>query len=234
MTHIPKHVAIICDGNRRWAREQGLKVFAGHKKAVDENFEELIEHAISRKIEYLTFWIFSTENWKRDPKEVGFLMNLFRRIFDEKLDQWKEKGVRVRMIGDPTKFEPDIQDRIARGQEKTKENDKLTVVLAMNYGGRDELTRVMQKIAQKVSEGSLSPESITQDTISQHLDTGDIPDPEFIIRTSGEHRLSGFMSWQQEYSEFIFVEETFPEFHAKNLDECIEEYNRRDRRFGGK
>lgn len=232
--YTPKHIAIICDGNRRWAREQGLKVFAGHQKAVDENFEELIEHSINLGIEYLTFWIFSTENWKRDKKEVEFLMNLFRKIFDEKLDLWKEKGIRVRVIGDPTKFEEDIQERIQVGEEKTKDNSKLTVVLAMNYGGRDEITRAVQKIAQKVEAGELDSEEISQQTVAQHLDTHDMPDPDFIVRTSGESRLSGFMSWQQQYSEFIFVQETFPEFHAENLDASIAEFKKRDRRFGGK
>lgn len=229
---VPKHIAVICDGNRRWARSQGLKVFAGHRKAVHENFEELIDHSIEIGLEYLTFWIFSTENWDRDKTEVEYLMNLFREIFDQRIDGWKEKGVRFNMIGDITGFAQDIQDRIIDGQEKTKENEKLTVTLAMNYGGRDEITRATRKIAQKVSKGELSPDAITDAVIAQHLDTADMPDPDCIVRTSGEQRMSGFMSWQQQYSEFIFVPYTFPEMHAEQLDEVIIEFNKRSRRFG--
>ncbi len=233
MGPVPQHIAIICDGNRRWARSQGLKVFAGHKKAVHENFEELIDHSIKIGLKYLTFWIFSTENWKRDKVEVDFLMNLFREIFDKQIDGWKEKGVRFNMIGNIEGFEEDIQERIKDGEGKTKENDLLTVTLAMNYGGRDELTRTMQKLAQKVKNGEIKPEDISKDMIAQNLDTADMPDPDCIVRTSGEFRLSGFMAWQQQYSEFIFVDYTFPEFHSKELEDSIREFNRRNRRFGG-
>ncbi len=229
---VPTHIAVICDGNRRWARAQGLKVFAGHRKAVHENFEELINHSIQIGLKYLTFWIFSTENWDRDKIEVDFLMNLFREIFDKRIDAWKEKGVCFKMIGDITGFAQDIQDRIVDGEEKTKNETKLTVTLAMNYGGRDELTRTMKKIAQKVVNGEMKPEDITQKVIAQNLDTAYMPDPDFIVRTSGEYRMSGFMSWQQQYSEFVFVPYTFPEMHAEQLDEVIIEFNKRTRRFG--
>jgi undecaprenyl diphosphate synthase len=233
MGPVPEHIAIICDGNRRWAKSQGLKVFAGHKKAVHENFEELIDHSIKIGLKYLTFWIFSTENWKRDKVEVDFLMNLFREIFDKRIDGWKEKGVKFNMIGNISGFADDIQSRILDGEEKTQENDLLTVTLAMNYGGRDELTRTMQKLAKKVVAGDIQPEDITQEMIAQNLDTAGMPDPACIVRTSGEFRMSGFMSWQQNYSEFIFVDYTFPELHAKELEDCIREFNRRNRRFGG-
>lgn len=233
MGPVPAHIAIICDGNRRWAKLQGLKVFAGHKKAVDENFEELIDHSIKIGLKYLTFWVFSTENWKRDTVEVDFLMNLFRKIFDTRIDNWKEKGVKFNMIGNISGFSDDIQSRILEGKEKTKNNSLLTVTLAMNYGGRDELTRTMQKLAQKVQSGKLNPDDITQELISDNLDTAGMPDPECIVRTSGELRMSGFMPWQQNYSEFIFVDYTFPEFHAQQLEDCIREFNRRNRRFGG-
>ena len=229
---IPTHIAVICDGNRRWARAHGLEVFAGHKKAVTENFEELIDHSIKLGIKYLTFWIFSTENWDRDKIEVDYLMNLFRRIFDKQINGWKEKGVRFNMIGDITGFEEDIQERIRKGQEITKNETKLAVTLAMNYGGRDELTRTMKKIAQKVVDGILQPEEITQKVITEHLDTAQMPDPDCIVRTSGEYRMSGFMSWQQQYSEFIFVQYPFPEMHAQQLEEVIIEFNKRTRRFG--
>lgn len=229
---IPTHIAVICDGNRRWAKAHGFEVFIGHKKAVHENFEELIDHSIKIGLKYLTFWIFSTENWDREKKEVDFLMNLFREIFDKRIDGWKQKGVRFNMIGDISGFDQDIQDRIIKAQEKTRDENKITVTLAMNYGGRDEITRTTQKIAQKVLEGSIKPEEITGEIIEQHLDTADIPDPDCIVRTSGEQRMSGFMSWQQQYSEFIFVPYTFPDMHAKQLDEVILELNNRNRRFG--
>lgn len=229
---IPKHIAVICDGNRRWAKARGLKVFAGHKRAVTENFEELIDYAARIGVKYLTFWIFSTENWDRDKLEVDFLMNLFRDIFDKQIDGWKEKGVRFNMIGDITGFAEDIQERIVKGKKLTKENTKITVTLAMNYGGRDEIRRATQKIAQEVLEGKLKPEDITDAVVASHLDTADMPDPDFILRTSGEQRMSGFMSWQQQYSEFIFVDYPFPDMHEKELDEAILEFNRRNRRFG--
>jgi undecaprenyl diphosphate synthase len=229
---IPKHIAIICDGNRRWSKSQGLKVFAGHKKAVNENFEELIDHSIKIGLKHLTFWIFSTENWDRDKMEVDFLMNLFRKMFDTQIKGWNDKGVKFNMIGDISGFDQDIQQRINNGQEKTKNNKKLTVTLAMNYGGRDEITRATKKIAQKVLDGEISPKEIDQSLIAKHLDTADLPDPDCIVRTSGEYRMSGFMSWQQQYSEFIFVQYNFPEMHANELDDVIIELNKRSRRFG--
>lgn len=229
---IPTHIAIICDGNRRWARAHGFEVFIGHKKAVTENFEELVDYSIKLGIQYLTFWIFSTENWDRDKAEVDFLMNLFRDIFDKQIDNWQKKGVRFNMIGDPTAFATDIQERIIYGQEKTKNETKITVTLAMNYGGRDEITRATKKIAEEIARGELRPEKITQEVINAHLDTADMPDPDCIVRTSGEQRMSGFMSWQQQYSEFIFVQYPFPDMHEQQLEEVIIEFNKRNRRFG--
>jgi len=152
MDKVPQHLAIICDGNRTWARKRGLKVFMGHKQATTVIFEDLINHSIKRGIKYLTFWIFSTENWKRDKVEVDFLMNLFRQVFDERIDSWSDRGVRVKMIGDIKGFAQDIQDRIIEAEKKTKDNKKITVTLAMNYGGRDELTRAIQKIAKEVKD----------------------------------------------------------------------------------
>ncbi len=236
----PKHIAIICDGNRTWARKRGLKVFMGHEKAVNEVFENLINRSIELGLEYLTFWIFSTENWKRDKIEVDFLMNLFRKIFDERLDEWSKKGIRIKMIGDINGFDNDIQERIINGEEKTKNNvlkstgKNFTVTLAMNYGGRDELKRAVQKIAKKVASGKLKPEEISEKVIAKHLDTNYMPDPEVIVRTGEDNtRLSGFMSWQHQYAEIIFPGFNFPEFTAEKLDEVLEEFYSRNRRFGG-
>lgn len=231
---VPTSVAIICDGNRRWAREHGLEVFLGHRKATNEVFENLINHSIKRGIKYLTFWIFSTENWTRDKKEVEYLMNLFREFFDNRISELGEKNVRIKVIGHKPAFAEDIQERIARGERETSSNTGLTLTLAMNYGGRDELTRAMKKIAEKVEQGELKASDLTQQTITENLDTAYMPDPDFIIRTSGELRLSGFMPWQSNYSEFIFPEFTFPDFTPEKLDEMIEEFKKRQRRFGGK
>ncbi|NCN87752.1 MAG: di-trans,poly-cis-decaprenylcistransferase [Candidatus Pacebacteria bacterium] len=224
--NIPKHVAIICDGNRRWAREHGLPIFEGHRRAVDKVFDELIDAAAEKGVKYLTFWIFSTENWQRDKQEVEGLMNLFRWFFDKRIKEFKQKNIRFNMIGNLDHFEKDIQKRIVDGMEKTKDCSKITVTLAMSYGGRDELTRAVNKI---IDQGI---EKVTPEIISQNLDTSNIPDPEFIIRTSGENRMSGFLLWQSEYAEFYFPEYNFPEFDKNKFAEALEVYASRKRRFG--
>ena len=227
----PKHVAIVCDGNRRWAKSKGLPAFEGHRRAVDKVFDELIDAAVEKGVKYLTFWIFSTENWDRDKDEVAGLMNLFRLFFDKRISQFKKKNVKFNMIGNLSHFDKDIQKRILDGMEKTKDCSKITVTLAMSYGGRDELTRAVQKISEEVKSG-LSSKKITPELISQNLDTASLPDPEFIIRTSGEHRLSGFLLWQSEYSELYFPEFDFPDFDKENFNKAMEEFASRKRRFG--
>lgn len=229
----PTSVAIICDGNRRWARERGLEAFLGHRKATDEIFEDLVKHCLEKGIAYITFWVFSTENWKRDKKEVDYLMNLFREFFDKRIGDLDKKGVRVKVIGDTSAFDADIQARIAKGEAETEKNSTLTLTLAMNYGGRDELLRATKKIAQKVASGALHPEEITEQTISDHLDTAYMPDPDLIIRTSGELRTSGFMLWQSNYAEFSFPSWAFPEFTAEKFAEVLASFALRERRFGG-
>lgn len=249
---IPKHIAIICDGNRRWARSQGLVPFMGHQKAVDQVFEPLVDHAAELGVEYLTFWIFSTENWKREKKEVEGLMNLFRGFFDKQVDRWNEKDVRVKVIGNRSMMPEDIQERIKKGEEKTKDNKKITVTLAMSYGGRDEVVRACQGVVEEIlrlpevshafrsaqddqaafeSLAALSKD-VDKGIIERQLDTYGIPDPELIVRTSGEQRTSGFFIWQAEYAEWYYPEWHFPEFSPEKLDECIEEFNSRKRRFG--
>lgn len=227
------HVAIICDGNRRWAKSHGLQVVLGHKKAVDDVFEPLIDHAAELKIPFLTFWVFSTENWKRDKTEVDALLDLFRKLFDDRVDDWHKKQVRVKTIGDISKFPKDIQDRIKKGTELTKNNTGITVIFAMNYGGRDEIVRATKALAADVLKGKLSPDEISKETISSYMDTADIPDPDFIIRTSGEYRVSGFLLWQSEYAEFAFPKLYFPELTPEKFDELLSEYDCRKRRFGG-
>lgn len=230
---IPQHIAIICDGNRRWARSKGLQVFLGHKYAVENVVENLVDRAIERGISYLTFWVFSTENWQRDKKEVDFLLNLFRNFYDRQIQELDKKGVRVQAIGDISEFPQDIQERIAEGEQKTKQNKKIVVTLAMNYGGHDELLRAFQKMIGDIDAGKLDKDKIDGSVLSSYLDTSEMPDPDLIVRTSGEQRLSGFMSWQSEYSEFWFPEFSFPEFTPEKFDQAIEVFQNRQRRFGG-
>lgn len=214
---IPNHIAIIMDGNRRWAKGHGLNVLAGHQKVANEILEPLVEHAAERGIKYITFWAFSTENWNRDRTEVEGIMRIFRHVIKKRWARLHEKGVRVRVIGDISKFSPDIQESLKKVIEQTKDNKKITAVFALNYGGRDEIKRAVKKGGKD---------------FEKYLDTQDIPDPDLIIRTSGEQRLSGFLPWQSVYSELYFPSWFMPEFTPEKLDEAIEEYKRRLRRFG--
>lgn len=233
---IPKHVAIICDGNRRWAKEHKLEVFLGHKSAVDHVFEPLILHAQKRGIEYITFWVFSTENWKRNEREVGYLLDLFRVTFDTLVKRLHEYNIRIQVIGNMAAFDQDIQERISRGVELTKNNKGITAVFAMNYGGRDEIVRACNKLisqyALKIKKGEIAESTVTAETLTNALDTATIPDPDFIIRTGGEQRTSGFLSWQSEYAEYAFPEFYFPDFTPERLDQLLAEFALRKRRFG--
>lgn len=221
---IPTHIAIIMDGNRRWAKEQGLPPLSGHQRVADEILEPLVEHAALRGVKYITFWAFSTENWKRNAAEVEGIMRIFRHVIQNRWARLHEKGVRVRVIGDLSKFPRDIQDSLVKVIDQTKENTKITAVFALNYGGRNEILRAMKSVAH-ISE-------LTEESFSQLLDTKGIPDPDLIIRTSGEQRLSGFLPWQGVYSELCFPLFHMPDFTSERLDEAIEEYSRRTRRFG--
>lgn len=214
---MPKHVAIIMDGNRRWAKAQGLNVLAGHQKVADEILEPLVEHAAVKGIKYITFWAFSTENWSRDKKEVEGIMRIFRHVIKNRWARLHEKGVRVQVIGDVSKFSTDIQEALSDVMIQTKDNKKITAIFALNYGGRDEIRRAVE---------------LSGSNFEQHLDTAGIPDPELIIRTGGEQRLSGFLLWQSQYSELYFPSFYMPEFTPIKFDEALEEYMLRQRRFG--
>ncbi|OGV97170.1 di-trans,poly-cis-decaprenylcistransferase [Microgenomates group bacterium RBG_16_45_19] len=220
-----QHVAIIMDGNRRWAKARNLPVAAGHKKVVAERVEELIERAATVGVGYITFWAFSTENWGREGREVKAIMQLFRWAFAHRAQRLVNKGARLRVIGDITRFDQDIQDKMKQYMEESEDNDKITVTFALNYGGRDEMVRAVNKLIHAGRE-------ITQDVFSQQLDTAGMPDPDLIIRTGGEMRLSGFMLWQAEYSELYLTQTLMPDFGARELDLALEEYGRRQRRRG--
>ncbi len=218
-SHIPQHIAIIMDGNRRWAKQHGLPALAGHKKVANEILEPLIEYAADCGVKYLTFWAWSTENWARDKREVEGIMRIFRDVIGRQWQRLHEKGVRIKVIGDILKFSQDIQDALGKVVAQTKDNKKITAVFALNYGGRDELLRAIKK-------------ATSEKEFEQFLDTKGIPDPDMIVRTGGEQRLSGFLPWQSVYSELYFPTWYMPEFTQEKLDEVLEEFNRRSRRFG--
>ncbi len=229
---IPKHVAIILDGNGRWARKRGLPRSMGHKEGC-KVVEQTVEDAARLGIEYLTVYGFSTENWKRDAEEVSALMMLFRYYMKRLLGIAKENNVRVKMIGDRTRFDEDIIEGLNALENETAMNTGLTFVIAVNYGARDEIRRAVTKIAEEVKSGSVQPEDITEQMISDHLDTAGMPDPDLLIRTGSEMRLSNYLLWQNAYTEFYVTDILWPDFTREELEKAIENYNKRERRFGG-
>ena len=229
---IPRHVALILDGNGRWAKKRGLPRTAGHKQGCVA-VEQIVEDAARLGIEYLTVYGFSTENWKRSAEEVGALMQLFRFYTKRLLKIAGENNVRVKMIGDRYRFAQDIIDGINTLEEKTRDNTGLTFVIAVNYGSRDEIRRAVQKMLTDCRDGKLSPEEVDEAKITSYLDTAGIPDPDLMIRTSGELRLSNYLLWQLAYSELYVTDTLWPDFNREELIRAIEAYNKRERRFGG-
>lgn len=229
---IPQHVAIILDGNGRWAKGKGMPRNYGHAQG-SKNVERICEEAWRMGIKYLTVYAFSTENWSRPKDEVDALMKLLRNYMKTCLKTAAKNDMKVRVIGDKTRLDADIRSRIAELEEATKNNGGLNFQIALNYGSRDEIVRAVRKIARDAKDGKLEPESITPEVISSYLDTHDIPDPDLLIRTSGEERLSNFLLWQLAYSEFYFTDVLWPDFTKEELMKAIEQYNSRDRRYGG-
>lgn len=230
--NIPAHVALILDGNGRWAKKRGLPRQMGHKKGC-ETVEQIVEDAARLGIRYLTVYGFSTENWKRPEEEVGALMQLFRYYTKRLLKIAVENNIRVKMIGERSRFAADIVDGINRLEESTRDNTGLTFVIAVNYGSRDEITRAVKKIMADVKDGKLKEEQMTEAVFASYLDTKDIPDPDLLIRTSGELRLSNYLLWQLAYSELYVTDCLWPDFNREELLEAIRQYNKRERRFGG-
>ncbi len=229
---IPAHVAVILDGNGRWAKKRGLPRSMGHREGCS-TLEGIVEDAARLGIQYFTVYGFSTENWKRPDDEVGALMQLFRYYMVRLLDVASRNNVRVRMIGERSRFDDDIVAGINRLEEETKDNTGMTFVFAVNYGSRDEIRRAFKKMMEDVQDGKLDPGSVTEDTISSYLDTAGIPDPDLLIRTSGELRISNFLLWQIAYSEIYVTDCLWPDFTRDELIRAIEAYNKRDRRYGG-
>ena len=229
---IPAHVAIIMDGNGRWAKKRGLPRTMGHAQGA-KVVEQILEDADHMGIRYLTVYAFSTENWTRPGTEVKALMNLLRTYMKTSLAKCAKNNVRIRVIGDKSRLDPDLQDSIRTLEEATKNNTGIGFQIAINYGSRDEITRAVRKIARKTAAGELRPEDITEETISDALDTAGIPDPDLLIRTCGEERLSNFLMWQLSYSEMYFTDTAWPDFTKEELEKAVDAYNHRERRFGG-
>jgi undecaprenyl diphosphate synthase len=229
---VPRHVAIIMDGNGRWAAAHGLPRVEGHRRGV-EALRKTVRAAGEMGIRCLTIFSFSSENWQRPASEVRDLMGLLRRFIRNDLAELHGNNVRVRVIGKRDDLDPDIRRLLAEAEELTRHNNGLLLVVAFNYGARDEIARAVQRIATDVARGALKPEAITEDMIGRHLDAPDIADPDLIIRTSGEQRLSNFLLWQAAYSELVFTPVYWPDFDRAALEAAIEEYRRRERRFGG-
>ena len=230
--NIPQHVAIILDGNGRWAKAKGMPRNYGHAQG-SKNVEKSCEEAWCMGIKYLTVYAFSTENWNRPKEEVNALMKLLRNYMKTCLKTAAKNDMKVRVIGDITKLDEDIQKRILELEEATKNNGGLNFQIAINYGSRDEITRAVRTLAEDVKEGKLMPEEVNEACIERYLDTHDIPDPDLLIRTSGEQRLSNYLLWQLAYTEFYFTDVPWPDFSKQELEKAIEQYNRRDRRYGG-
>ena len=230
--NIPQHVAIILDGNGRWAKAKGMPRNYGHAQG-SKNVERICEEAWRLGIKYLTVYAFSTENWKRPEEEVGALMQLFRFYAKRLLAMAEKNNIRVRMIGERSRFAPDIVGAINVLEEKTKKNTGMTFVIAVNYGSRDEITRAVRKIMTDVEKGKIAPEDMTEKVFASYLDTAGIPDPDLMIRTSGELRLSNYLLWQLAYSELYVTECLWPDFNKEELLNAIRQYNKRERRFGG-
>ena len=229
---IPNHVAIILDGNGRWAKAKGMPRSYGHVQGA-RTVEDICEIAYNMGIQYLTVYAFSTENWNRPQDEVDALMKLLRNYMKTCLKTAEKNRMCVRVLGDKTRLDQDIQTRIAELEEATKNNDGLHFQIAINYGGRDEIIRAVKKLSAKVQSGEVSPETITADMLEDYLDTAGIPDPDLLIRTCNEQRISNFLLWQLAYTEFYFTPVPWPDFTKEELMKAVEAYNHRDRRYGG-
>lgn len=229
---LPRHIAIIMDGNGRWAKKRGLPRTAGHKIGAN-TFRSIADYIDEIGIEYMTFYAFSTENWKRSQEEVGVIMNLFRDYLKEALDRLKETNMRMLFIGDRSVLDDDIRSLMEEIENDTKDNKGTIVNMAINYGGRQEIVTACKRIAQGVKAGKISVDDIDEDLVSAYTYTAGQPDPDLIIRPSGEFRISNFLTWQSAYSEFWFDDILWPDFSKNDLIRALNDYSNRQRRFGG-
>ncbi|MEY8802682.1 isoprenyl transferase [Leisingera sp. XS_AS12] len=227
----PRHVAIIMDGNGRWAQARGRPRLFGHHAGA-RRVREVVECCPDLGVEYLTIFAFSTENWKRTQTEVAGLMSLFRRYISKEMNALAERNVRVRFIGDRVRLDAKLIDLMDKLEQKTQKNDGTQLTIALNYGGRDEVARATKRLARDVAEGRLNPEDVDVETLPRYLDTCVLPDPDLVIRTSGEARISNFLLWQSAYAEYEFIDTLWPDFTAEELARLCRSFGRRDRRFG--
>lgn len=229
---IPEHLGIIMDGNGRWAQKRMLPRNAGHKAGA-QTFRKITRYCSNIGVKYLTVYAFSTENWKRPGDEVSALMNLFKSYLEEALADFKDDSIVVRFIGDKSQFSKDLQKLMIENEVSSKDRDGMVLNIAMNYGSRDEIVRAVKNISSNVKSGELNIDNITEETISSYLYTSGQPDPDLIIRPSGEYRISNFLLWQCAYSEFVIMNKLWPDFTTDDLDEALEIFSKRNRRFGG-
>ena len=229
--NLPKHIAIIMDGNRRWAKNKGLPISLGHKEGA-KTLEKIVRYANKIGIKYITVYAFSTENWKRTEEEVSALMNLFQSYLDDYSKRADSENIKVKIIGSKKGLSEKMKKSIEKCMERTKNNTGVTFNIALNYGGRDEIVKAVQNIAKQAKNNQLEVDEINEKTISDNLYTMGQPDPDLVIRTSGEQRLSNFLPWQVVYAEFLFVEKNWPDFTEQDLDNAIIEYQKRTRKFG--
>ncbi|SEK93479.1 isoprenyl transferase [Ruminococcus albus] len=227
----PAHVGVIMDGNGRWAKKRGLPRKFGHREGA-KNFRSITKHAKAVGIDYITFYAFSTENWKRPKEEVDAIMDLFEKYLDE-VEDFIEENIRIRFIGDRSQLKPSLQAKMRHTEETSKDFDAMTLVLAINYGGRDEICHSVKTLAEQVKRGELEPQDITEDMIERNLYTEEIPPLDLVIRPSGEQRLSNFMIWQAAYAEFYYTNILWPDFRVNDFDKAILDFCERNRRFGG-
>lgn len=226
--HVPQHIAIIMDGNGRWAKARGLPRLAGHR-AGTENLRNIIRACVEFGVKYLTIYAFSTENWGRPEEEVSGLMGIFDEVFERELTELHKQGARLNHIGNLEQVRPSLQEKIRKGIEITKNNDRIVLSVAFNYGGRDELVQAVRSIL----KDGLKPEDVTEETLSRYMFTAGIPDPDLVIRTSGEQRTSNFLIWQAAYAEWVFPQTYWPDFGRDELLQAITDFGLRQRRFGG-
>jgi len=231
-TTLPKHIAFIVDGNRRWAEAKNKPAITGHRYVANKILDNIVFHCLSKGIPYVTFWAFSTENWKRGSLFVSSLFKLLEKTVVKDTKKHNEAGIRLLTIGDLNKLPKELVEKIEKRKKESKNNSKLTVTVALNYGGRDEIIRAIKKA---VASGDFTPktvESLTEEGFSKYLDTTDLPDPDFIIRTGGEQRLSGFLPWQSQYAELYFTKTLMPDFTISEFEKALKDFAGRSRRFG--
>ena len=230
---MPKHIAIIMDGNRRWAKQRSLPVKLGHKQGA-ETLKKVVRYANEIGIKYVTVYAFSTENWKRSEEEVSALMNLLETYLDDFAKEADTENIVIRVLGNMTQLSESLQESIRKTVERTENNTGTVFNIALNYGGRDEITNAAKNLAKDVKEGKVELDEISEELFAKYLYTKNDPDPDLLIRTSGELRLSGFLPWQSTYSEFLFLDKLWPDFSKEDLDNAIEVFSKRNRKFGAK